>query len=202
MGTKKLSKRIAAIIATLAVGVSSLTCTAFADTNPNATDTGTNTATGQVTITGHITPLEMSITHPATADYYIDPNSSTPFTAAPIAVTNNTKTPVNVSVQSLSSTSGGTIQFTDKLPGDENWASLSAADTKKYIALGIGIKDNTGWNSGYSTATDWSASNASAQFGTLNAGGTGNFALSADYGTAWDTACTAKHNLVFQFSLT
>ena len=157
--------------------------------------------TYNVTVTGHTSAINISVTHPATADYYIDANSSTPFTAAPIAVTNNTKVPVNVSVQSMSSASGGTIQFTDKLPGDENWNSLNVADTKKYIALGIGINDPSGWNSGYSTATDWAASKTPVQFGSLNADSTGKFSLSADYGITWDTACTAQHNLVFQFSL-
>ena len=171
------------------------------DSSGNVTDNGTISMTGKVDITGHMSATDISVTHPATANYYIDPNSSTPFSAAPIAVTNNSKVPVNVTVQSLSSTSGGTVQFTDKMPNDENWASLNASDTEKYIALGIGISDKTGWNYGYNSSIDWAASKTAVDVGSLNAGATGNLALSADYGLAWNTACTAQHNLVFQFNL-
>jgi len=93
------------------------------------------------------------------------------------------------------------LQFTDVAPDAKNWTNLSTADTKKYIALGVGITDSSGWNTGYSTTTDWAASNAAVQFGSLGSGKTGNMALTAKYGLAWDNSYTAKHQMNFMFNL-
>lgn len=174
---------------------------AFADTVPNTTDTGTGTVTGNVTITGNIAPLTISVTHPATEAYAIDPNAGT-FIAPNVAVTNNTKVPVNVTVQSLTSATGGSLQFTDVLPTAKNWSSLNASDSKKYIALGISIVGSSGWSTGYTTTTDWAATASPVQFGSLPSGAAGTFGFTADYGLAFDSAYTAKHNLVFLFQLT
>jgi hypothetical protein len=193
----KIIKRLLA--AAVAVALSAfMGVTALADST--STDTGTGTVSSTIPITGTINPLQISITHPVSEAYSIDPNAGT-FTAPAVAIQNNTKVPVNVTVQSLSSITGGTLQFQDVAPDAKTWSALNASDSKKYIALGINISTAAGWNAGYSTATDWAATSAPVLFGSVNSGATGNFNLTAKYGTAFDGSYTAKHNLVFMFQL-
>ena len=199
MKTKSLAKRVLfGILSLTLLAVFSISAMA-ADT----TDTGTGTVTGSVTINGSITALTISMTHPLTADYAVDPNTGTSgtFTAPDIAVKNNTKVPVSVTVSSLKAASGGSITFTDVDPSAKTWASLNAADSKKYIALGIKVKDSTGWTTGYSTATHYASDAAVSAIGSLPSGSAGTFTLTANYGLAFDTTCTAKHTLVFLFQL-
>lgn len=191
-----MNKRILACVVAAVMALSAVTVSA-ADTS---TATGTGQVSATVPVTGTIQPLTISVTHPISTAYAIDPNAGS-FTAPAIAVTNNTSAPVNVTVQSLSSATGGTIQFTDKLPTDEAWSSLSAADSKKYIALGVTADSSSGWNSGANTTTDWAAAGTAAAIGTLNTGATGKLNLSADFGKAFDGSYTAAHNVVFSFSL-
>lgn len=193
-------KRLIASLLAAAMIFSSAALPVFAET---ATDTGTGSVTSTIPVNGSISALTISVTHPVQVAYAIDANGGATgsFSSPAIAITNNTTAPVNVTVQSLTSATGGSIQFTDKLPGDEDWASLNNADSKKYLALGIGITDGSGWNSGYVTSTDWAAANTSVEFGSLDTAATGNFQFTADYGHAFDQAYTANHSLVFMFDL-
>lgn len=169
----------------------------------DTTDTGTGTVTGSIAINGSITALTISMTHPLTADYAFDPNAGTngTFTAPDITVKNNTKVPVNVTVSSLKATSGGSITFTDVDPSAKTWPSLNTSDSKKYIALGIKAKNSDGWTAGYSTATHYASDPAASWVGSLPSGSFGTFTLTANFGLAFDTVCTAKHALVFVFQL-
>ncbi len=123
---------------------------AFAD---DATASGEGDVTATVPVEGSITALTISITHPATLAYTIDPNTGAmgDFIAPDVPITNNTKVPVNITVQSLASSAGGTIQFTDVADDAKDWANLNLADSKTYLALGISVKDAVGWNVGYDT---------------------------------------------------
>jgi hypothetical protein len=191
-------KRLLAVIAILATlcvtGVN-----AFA-LGTGGTDTGTGSVTGNVTINGTISPLTISVTHPINVAYAIDPNTGT-FTVPDVNVTNNTKVAVNVTVSSLTAASGGSLTFTDVDPTSKSWNTLSLADSKKYISLGIMPKDSTGWNSGYNTATHWADNTAPTLIGALNSAATGTMTLTADYGLAFEGTYTASHNLVFLFQL-
>lgn len=197
MSTKKSLNRLLISVLTAAAIAATVCTTALAD---SVTDSGTGEVTGTINITGTISPLTISVTHPATETYAIDPNTGT-FTAPPIQITNNTKVAVNVSVQSLHSISGGSIQFTDVSPTAENWSNLSSDDAKKYIALGMKINNPDGWLSSYNTSTDWAADNSPITFGSLPSATTGNLALTADYGLAFDSSYTAQHALEFMFNL-
>ena len=181
------------MMAALSIGASAATPT-------TTTVTGAGTANGDVEIDGTILPLTISVTHPAVVNYTIDPNTGT-FTADPIDVTSNSKSNINVTMQSLKSITVGTLQFHDAAPDSEDLANLNTSDTKKYIALGVGITKSNGWNAGYTTLTDWAASASAIDFGQLTSGSTGSMSLSAKYGLAWDKGYTAKHQLIFLFSL-
>ena len=194
---KNRFKRVIAGIVTFAVlGVSAAVPVFAAD----KTDTGTGSVTGNVTINGSISPLTISVTHPINVAYAISPDAET-FTSPDIKVTNNTKVTVVATVESLKAASGGSLTFTDVDPSAKTWRSLNLADSKKYIALGIAAKGNSGWNSGYSTSTHWAVSDSPLQVGTLNQNTSGTLSLTADYGLAFDGAYTANHQLVFQFQL-
>lgn len=194
---RKGIKKLFAGIVTLAM-LSIMAVPAFAATT--ATDTGTGSVTGNVTINGAISPLTISVTHPINVAYAISPDAGT-FAAPDIAVTNNTKAAVNVTVQSLTATSGGSLTFTDVDPTAKSWSALNNVDSKKYIALGVKAKDSTGWNTGYSTATHWATTSSPLLVGSLNPNTTGAMTLAADYGLAFDAAYTANHSLVFLFQL-
>jgi hypothetical protein len=193
----KLVRKILVCVTTVAI-VSMCAFPALAD--DLTTNSGTGTAAGSVTINGTILPLTISVTHQVTEDYSIDPNTGT-ITANPITVTNSTRVPVNVTVQSVSSASGGDLTFTDVGPNDENWTALSTADSQKYIALGVKISDTSGWNAGYNTNTDWAADKTAVRFGSLASGATGNLALTAKTGIAFDNTYTAKASIVLVVSL-
>lgn len=167
------------------------------------TETGTGTVSGNITINGIINPLTISVTHPLTVAYTIDPNDGVngSFISPDILVKNNTKVPVKVTINSMKAATGGTLNFTDVLPEAKTWSSLNLADSKKYIALGILIKNSTGWNAGYNTSTMYAANEAASLFGVLPSSSTGSLALSANYGLAFDSDYTANHNLVFMFQL-
>lgn len=162
------------------------------------TATGTGSASASVPITGTINPTTISVTVPNSVAYTINPDSNT-FSAPALAVTNNTVVPVTIGVQSLTADSSGT--FTDKLPGDEDWGSLNAADSAKYVALGISATDSTGWSSGYNTSTDWAAAHAPATIGSLPSGATGNLALAANFGRAISTTQSPTGSVAFSVSL-
>jgi hypothetical protein len=195
---KKGIKKLLAGIVTLAM-LTLAAVPAFAATT--TTDSGTGSVTGSVTINGSISPLTISVTHPINVAYAISPDAGT-FTSPDIGITNNTKTAVNVTVQSLAAASGGTLTFTDVDPASKSWNTLNNADSKKYIALGVKAKDSTGWNSGYSTATHWATTPSPLLVGSLNPATTGILTLTADYGLAFDAAYTANHSLVFLFQIT
>jgi hypothetical protein len=194
---KNRFKRVLAGIITFAVLGVTAAVPAFA---VDKTDTGTGSVTGSVTINGSISPLTISVTHPINVAYAISPDAET-FTSPDIKVTNNTKVAVVATVESLKAASGGSLTFTDVDPSAKVWRSLNLADSKKYIALGIAAKGNSGWNSGYSASTHWAVSDSPLQVGTLNQNTSGALSLTADYGLAFDGAYTANHQLVFQFQL-
>lgn len=193
---KKGIKTLLAGIMTAAM----LSITAIPVFAANTTDTGTGSVTGNVTINGTIAPLTISVTHPVNVAYAISPDAGT-FTAPDIAVTNNTKTAVNVTVQSLTATTGGLLTFNDVDPSAKSWSTLDNADSKKYIALGVLAKGSTGWNSGYNTSAFWAVNKTPILVGSLNPYATGAMNLTADYGLSFDGTYTANHNLVFLFQL-
>lgn len=162
------------------------------------TVSGAGSAAATVPINGTISPTTINITVPINASYAIDTTANT-FTAPALTVTNNSVAPITVGIQSITADTTGT--FTDKLPGDEPWASLSAADSAKYIALGVGITDSAGWTTGYSTTTDWAAAHTAVQMGTLPAGATGSLALAANFGRAFNSTASPIGSIVFSFSL-
>ena len=160
------------------------------------------------TVTVSYVDSTVSVTHPITVDYSINPNSSTPFTASDITLTNNAHLKVSVSVQQLAAVSGGTLTFTDVTPGFlSDWNSLNAANSTKYIALAIQVKEtSTGTDSWYSinAVNPIYAANITSKtlLGVLNPeGASGCLSLSAKHGLAFDGACTARHSLVLIFDI-
>jgi hypothetical protein len=196
----KYMKKLLVLIMVMAVILSTVMVTAFAD---DGTASGTGSVTATVPVDGTITSLTISVTHPTTLAYSIDPNGGEAgtFVAPEIPIKNNTRVPVNVTVQSLKSSAGGTIQFTDVAESAKDWRNLNLVDSKKYIALGVKVKSADGWNSGYAQGTHFAVNDNPTLFGSLPADATGTLTMVANYGLAFDQPYTAMHSLILMFNL-
>ncbi|MFT8889783.1 MAG: DUF5057 domain-containing protein [Ethanoligenens sp.] len=158
---------------------------------------------GNVSSITHYSVDELvSVTHPVSISYAIDPNSDTPFTAPDIPITNHATFPVRVSVARLKATSGigdaAPTSYTDR-------NSLTAAQTGSGIALGVGISQTAGssWTAVDRTTPVYTGDLASeVPLGTLGANGaSGNLALTAKFGLAWTNAKTVSHELTLDFTI-
>jgi hypothetical protein len=194
-------RKIFMMMVVVALIVAATTATALAD---DTITTGEGDASATVPVEGTISALTVSVTHPATIAYSIDPNTGDTYgiIAPEITLVNNTLVPVRVTVESMFSTPGGTLQFADVLPTDRDWANLSVADSKEFIAIGLEIPPNAmEWNVGYNTGTYYAADMTMVEFGTLNYGCMGVLTLVANHGLAFDQAYTSMHSLFFMFDL-
>ena len=158
---------------------------------------------GNISSVTHYSVDELvSVTHPVSIGYSIDPNSSMPFTAPDIPITNHSTFPVRVSVAGLKATSG----IGDAAPTSySDWNSLTAAQTGSGIALGVGISQTagSGWTVVDRTTPVYTGDTASeVPLGMLGANGaSGNLALTAKFGLAWANARTVSHELTLDFTI-
>ena len=144
----------------------------------------------------------VSVTHPVSISYAIDPNSDTPFTAPEIPITNHSTFPVRVSVAGLRAASG----IGDTAPTSySDWNSLTATQTGSKIALGVGISQTagSGWTAVDRQAPVYASDIASeVPLGTLGANGaSGHLALTAKFGLAWTKATDVSHELTLNFTI-
>lgn len=146
----------------------------------------------------------ISVSHPSSITYKIDPDSSTPFISSEIPITNNSTIPVKVFVQGLSNVSGGNLSLKDVSPEKyADWNRLTVAQTKSDAAFGVRVKEaSTGpgtWSSISQGETVYTANMSKTLMGTLNAKGTGTIIVTADCGRAWDRQYAAFQNLSLAF---
>ena len=145
----------------------------------------------------------VSVTHPVSISYAIDPNSSTPFTAPDIPITNHSTFPVRVSIAGLKATSG----IGDATPTSySDWNRLTVAQTGSGIALGVEISKTagSGWTKVDRDTPVYRDDLASeVPLGTLGANGaSGNLALTAKFGLAWVKTTNVSHELTLNFTIT
>ncbi|MCI1956347.1 MAG: DUF5057 domain-containing protein, partial [Oscillospiraceae bacterium] len=158
---------------------------------------------GNISAVSHYHTDELvSVTHPVSIGYFIDPNSNMPFTAPDIPITNNSTCPVRVSVAGLKATSG----IGDAAPTSySDWNRLTAAQTGSGIALGVGIGKTagSGWTAVERETPVYTGDLASeVPLGTLGANGaSGNLALTAKFGLAWVKAMNVSHELTLNFTI-
>ena len=153
-------------------------------------------------VTHYHTNELVSVTHPVSISYAIDPNSNTPFTAPDIPITNYSAFPIKVSVAGLKATSG----IGDASPtAYSDWNSLTAAQTGSGIALGVEISKaaGSGWTAIDRETPVYTGDLASeVPLGTLGANGaSGNLALTAKFGLAWAKATNVSHELTLDFTI-
>ncbi len=167
------------------------------------TITGTGDVNSVVPIIGSINALTISVTHPASISYTIDPNKPDGFYSTDIQIQNNSKVPVRITVESFNASSEADIQLIDVLPDSMDWDSLSLEDSKSYIALGLQYINQEEWlypelilmNPVYALELD------NTSIGVLAKDTYGTLELSVRHGLAFDRSYIAKHDLVFIFSL-
>lgn len=165
----------------------------------SSSSSGSTSQTDTVGVSGTISASGISVTHPTSINYTIDANGN--FVSPDFPITNNSAGPVKVTVESLKSIAGGSLQFTDVDPLSENWSNLDLADSLKYIALGIGADTSTGWTSGESTNTFWSVNTTPLAIGDIASAGSASLKLTAYNGKVFDKSYTAEHSLVLEFDL-
>ncbi len=167
--------------------------------NFTLTDNSGNSCTYPVTVSN--IDRTISITHPLTVSYTIDPNTET-LTGGEIPIINNSQhIGVSVSVQSFTTT--GIANVTPDQYAD--WRVLTAAQTAGSIALGLKVKEASpsagGWNKISQTSAFYSTSPENpVQLGIINVCGTGNLSLCAKYGLAWASQTSVQHNLTLVFN--
>ena len=171
--------------------------------NDFITTMGTGNVNSTVPIAGTINALTISVTHPASVTYTIDPNLDNGFVASDIAIENNPKVPIRVTIQSFESHPDAGLQFTDVLPESQEWDSLNLDESRSYIALGLKYKDEQEWLSPEPAFLDpvYAADLYDTSVGVLSKGASGTLKLSAKHGFAFDRSYTAEHKLIFKFSL-
>lgn len=160
---------------------------------------GSSSQTDTIDVEGTISASGISVTHPTGIAYTID--SSGKFASSEFPITNDSPGPISVTVESLRSVAGGTLQFTDVAPDAEDWGNLDLAGSKTYIALGIGADTSTGWSSGVSTDTFWAVDTTPMAVGDIASGGSASPVLTAHNGRVFDQSYTARHSLVLEFNL-
>ena len=167
------------------------------------TVTGTGNVNSTVPIVGSINALEISITHPLNILYSIDPNSEDGFYCTDIEIQNNSKVPVNITIQSFKASSDGDIVFEDVLPDIMDWSNLSTQETKSYIALGIKYADESQWYISRPELIDplYAAEIDNTYFGTLSKDAMAALRICGYHGLAFDGNYSAKHELIFIISL-
>jgi hypothetical protein len=159
----------------------------------------------RVTVNGTVSALIISVTHPTSVQWVLDPNLPIPFVIPTLQITNNTICAVNVAVSAFGkNTAGSTLPFTDVAPTTfTDWAALAHDASAANLALGVKIRaDGSAWSLGYSTETRWSyQTGVSTPFGTLPRDAVGLFEFDARHGLSFDASQTAQHDLVFMFTL-
>ena len=167
------------------------------------TITGTGNVSSIVPIVGSINALEISITHPINISYSIDPNSEDGFYWADIQIQNNSKVPVNISIQSFHASPEGDIVFQDVLPDSYDWDNLNKEETKSYIALGIKYVDETQWLISQSKLIEplYAVEINNTYIGTLDKDAIVALRLCGYHGLAFDGNYVSEHELIFIVSL-
>ena len=172
--------------------------------NFTLTDNDGNQKTFPVTVSN--IDRTVTVTHPISVNYSINPNSAAPFSCPDIKITNNSRIKVQVSVQQFRATTSGSVSLTDVLPTKySNWSRLTRNQTTTDIAMGLRIKETgTGTSTWYSILNPGTLYAANISSKTLLGilypnGATGNLSVTANCGLAWDRAYTSAHELVLMF---
>lgn len=170
------------------------------DSGSSSISNTTSSQVDTVAVDGTINGSTISVTHPANITYAISSDGA--FTSPAFDITNTGTGTVGVTVESLKSIAGGTLQFTDVAADAEDWNNLGLSGSKTYIALGIAADTSTSWNSDVYSETYWAVNNSSMLIGTIKSGATAALQLTAKNGHVFDQSYTAKHELILEFDLT
>ena len=148
----------------------------------------------------------VTVSHPLTTSFIINPNLSVPFSTGDILLKNQSRIKVRVSLMGISNVASGTKPVNVSPSRFPNWNTLTTAQSAQYIALGIRIKEAS------TAANGWYAISASdivygaglanpVQIGILNPNGaTGNLILQGKHGLAFCNTIAVMYylNLLFE----
>lgn len=186
------TRKMIALLALIAMVLSLSIVPVFA----TDTATGTGSAEGDVTLNGSVSALNISVTHPISIAWSVNPNTAT-VTFPNITITNNTAVTINVKLDDLYVDTAG---VTDSGSREASvWTNMSAADAPKNIAVGIKRGAAAGWG-GTWTGTFWADSPA-VDVGTIAASEGASLTGEVQYALAFSSTTTFTHTLELIFTL-
>jgi hypothetical protein len=147
----------------------------------------------------------VSVTHPISVNYSINPNDGNPFTADDIVIRNNSQIKVKIMVRSFAPDYVESIKFYDVLPSYfSDWTKINKEQTKSYIALGYQVKETHIGSNTWDTMDTYPRFaeniNSDTYVGILNPNGAvGTLKVIGQCGLAWDNYYTARHVMNFLF---
>ena len=168
---------------------------------------GTGSVQKAIPMEGYILPLTLSVTHPITVAWSINPNNDVPFSAPDFQITNNSKVGIHVILKSLSAATGpatgnpAEILLTDVAANAKDWTNLNRLDSMKYIALGLQANPTSGWRTGFRETAAYAVDINNTPLGELAAEQSGSIGITANHGLAISSAFVAAHTLVFTFAI-
>ena len=167
------------------------------------TITGTGNVNSNIPIVGEIGALEISFTHPVNISYSIDPNIENSFYCQDIHITNHSKVPVEVRIESFNACSGGNLVFEDVMPDSQDWNNLNRQESKTFIALGLQYIDETEWVLSTPALIDplFAVEVDNIFAGALAKESSSGLSFCCYHGMAFDGNYSANHELVFLVSL-
>ena len=168
---------------------------------------GTGSVQQSIPMEGTISSLTLSVTHPITVAWSINPNHAVPFAAPDFQITNNSKVRIHVILKSLTAVTAPVtgnpdeILLTDVAANGKDWLNLNRLDSMKYIALGLQAYPQSGWDAGHRETAAYAVDISNTPLGDLAAGQNGSIGITANHGLAISNAFVAAHTLVFTFTI-
>jgi hypothetical protein len=147
----------------------------------------------------------ISITHPITINYNINPNNDIEIQSPDLQIDNNSNSSINVQLNNIQNDPNSDLNPNYVLPNAySNWNLLTLAQSKSNIALGIKVKDSnqlsTIWDSFNSNIIYKPQLTSPISLGILKARNSGILQVTGQCGRSFDKTYNLKTQLIFNFT--
>jgi len=151
----------------------------------------------------------ISVEIPMTAYIFYDPNTEDGFVPSDLIISSNTRCPVKLSVNSITSLDAPFTEniLPDELPEGKTWDKLNLEDSLKYIAFGISAPDNIDGSYGLVLldedlyAKELINSATSVDIGVIYPNKSCNINLTGLMGKSFKTVQSFEYQIVFEVEL-
>ena len=167
-----------------------------------AVDNVGNTAARSVTVA--YVDNTITISHPLSVSFLLNPNISTPFSSGDVILNNQSRIKVRVSLVGISNITKDSKPVNVSPAQFTNWNALTAAQSAQNIALGVKIKETTtssnGWYAISNTAIIYGGGLSSpASLGVVNPGGSGTLSIQGKSGLAFSGSMAVGYHMILLF---